>query len=399
MKKTILQEYDKENQKAFDEAKTLITWNKYLMSALGLWPSHRYDFIFVSLFCYYIFHFLLDYAAFYFALRSFNLIKIIGATMENVTMAQIFLRLYTMRRYNRQYGEILEEFTRDFSVKNYKSEEERNTFLSYNSRSKFFIKIVVIFLGVTAILYFTKPLIRQLSLSKNVNTTKAFTYDLPYRIHLLYKITDIQTYIATYISRIPILYIIGFTQTAMDCLTLTVIAHLCGQLGVLSIRISNLDVVNKSNELNEIIQRHQKLIKIGLRLRRMYRLCLLGHFLGATIAICILVYQVLISIAAGQKTNLVTFFVFGFLNIFRLYTHCWVGEYLIHESINVSHAYYRCKWYKLPLKDQKSFIICIKRSQQPLSLMAGNFSHYSLVMFTNVMKSAMAYLSFLRNFI
>lgn len=101
-------------------------------------------------------------------------------------------------------------------------------------------------------------------LSKNVNTTRTFTYDLPYRIHLLYKITNIQTYIATYISRIPILYTIGFTQTAMDCLTLTVIAHLCGQLGVLSIRISNLDVVNKSYELNEIIQRHQKLIKYGL---------------------------------------------------------------------------------------------------------------------------------------
>lgn len=163
MKGKNVQEYDKENQKAFDEAKTLITWNKYLMSALGLWPSSRYDFIFVSLFCYYIFHFLLDYAAFYFALRSFNLIKIIGATMENVTMAQIFLRLYTMRRYNRHYGEILEEFTKDFSVKNYRSEEERNMFLSYNSRSKFFIKIVVISLGLTAILYFTKPLIRQLS--------------------------------------------------------------------------------------------------------------------------------------------------------------------------------------------------------------------------------------------
>lgn len=100
-----------------------------------------------------------------------------------------------------------------------------------------------------------------IGLLKGANSTTSFTYDLPYRIHLLYKITNINIYISTYVSQIPILYTIVFTQTAMDCLTLSVVAHLCGQLSVLSIRIININLAEGTKELNEAIRTHQKLIK------------------------------------------------------------------------------------------------------------------------------------------
>ena len=154
---------DRQDQNVFNNAKSLMLWNKYLMSALGVWPGNPNDFIFIIIFCYYCYHLFLDYAALFYALKSFHSFKIIGAIMENVTLVQIFLRLYTMRRYNKEYGEIIDEFSQDFSTKNYKNEAEKSIFLSYNSRSKFFIKIVVASLGVTAILYFTKPVVRQLS--------------------------------------------------------------------------------------------------------------------------------------------------------------------------------------------------------------------------------------------
>lgn len=155
--------FAKQNQKVFEKAKTLITWNKYLMTPLGLWPNNRKDYIFVSFFCYYGYNVLLDYVALFFTIRNSNLMRIVGKVMENVQHMHIFLRMYTMRRFNRDYGDILVEFSKDFSIKNYRSEEERNTFLYYNSRAKFFIRIVVISLVITATLYFIKPLIRQLS--------------------------------------------------------------------------------------------------------------------------------------------------------------------------------------------------------------------------------------------
>ncbi|KAL7291051.1 hypothetical protein TKK_0015187 [Trichogramma kaykai] len=385
---------------AFSEAKKLMSWNKYLMLPLGLWPSKPNDYIFVTFFCFFYYHLFLYHVVLLVSIRSFSLMRIIGALMENVTMVQVFLRLYTMRRYNKEFGKILEEFGQDFFEDNYESNEEKRIFLSYNAQSKRFIRIVVISLGLTAMLYFTKPLIRQLSILKHARTGgKAFTYDLPYRIYFWYKIADLNIFLLTYVSQIPLLYTIGFTQTAMDCLTLTLVVHLCGQLGVLSERIRKIDFINGTSKLIRAIKRHQELISAGLMLRKIYRVCLLGHFLGAAISICTLIYQLLMSISTGQKTNLVTFFVYGFLNIFRLYTHCWAGEYLIHESIKVSNAFYQCEWYKLPVEDQKKIIFCIRRSQKALSLMAGNFGHFSLVTFTSIMKSAMAYLSFLRNFI
>jgi hypothetical protein len=152
----------------------------------------------------------------------------------------------------------------------------------------------------------------------------SFNYDLPYRTQSIYKVTNTKLYIIMYLAQLPLLFIIIFTQTSMDCVTLTIISHLCGQLGVLSIRINNLNMVNQIEEFRKIIKRHQELIKyifiilffyycfgifnkklyfllitdtlfrIGLNFRTIYRLCLFTHFLGASIGICILVYQVLL---------------------------------------------------------------------------------------------------------
>jgi hypothetical protein len=150
------------NQKVFDDAHSLIPLNKYLMSALGLWPNNQNDIIFVSLLCYCCYSLILGYVSLYYAMKSFNIMKIIGAIMENIALVQIFVRLYTMRRYNKYYGKILDQFSKDFSIKNYQNAEEQNMFLSYNVRSKFFINIVITSLVLTAILYYTKPLLRQL---------------------------------------------------------------------------------------------------------------------------------------------------------------------------------------------------------------------------------------------
>ena len=80
-------------------------------------------------------------------------------------------------------------------------------------------------------------------------------------MHYFYKITNLRIYIVTYISQIPILYTIGFTQTSMDCLTLTLVAHLCGQLGVLSIRIKNITTENSTETIGEVIKKHQRLME------------------------------------------------------------------------------------------------------------------------------------------
>ncbi|KAJ8688578.1 hypothetical protein QAD02_024373 [Eretmocerus hayati] len=384
-------------QKLFDSAKSIFSWSKYLMKPFGIWPDSPNPFLFYPLFAYFGYSMVLDYINWGRAMKSFVLMKMIGATMQSVTLLQIFIRILTLKGFNEDYGELVTEFCKDYSPAKYRSKEERKTFFYYNWCAKLFILSVNSFLALVAVLYFSKPLVRQIGVLKHPNRT--FSYDLPYRVWLWYKIPDAQTYILTYISQFPILYVSMWTNLSMDCITLALTIHLCGQFAVLSVRIKETDFLNKPDNLFLIIQQHQRLIHFAGKLKKMYKVVLLSLFLGSTISICVLVYQTLVNLAAHEKANLLTYLVFGTLATIRLFAHCWAGEYLMHESMMVSDAYYHTIWYALPVKSQKILMMCIRRSQSPVSLSAGNFSRFSLMLFVNIMKTAMAYLSFLRNFV
>lgn len=54
------------------------------------------------------------------------------------------------------------------------------------------------------------------------------------------------------------------------------------------------------------------------------------------------------------------------------------------QSLGLTEAYYNCKWYTLTIEEQHSMIMCLKRSQKPLKLLAGKFGTMSLTSFGEV---------------
>ncbi|KAF7405480.1 hypothetical protein HZH66_004386 [Vespula vulgaris] len=64
-------------------------------------------------------------------------------------------------------------------------------------------------------------------------------------------------------------------------------------------------------------------------------------------------------------------------------------------STEMADAAYECKWYNLSAKEAKCLILIMRRARSPLRLTAGKFCSFSHELFTDVVRSAMGYLSVL----
>ena len=102
----------------------------------------------------------------------------------------------------------------------------------------------------------------ELTAPKNANIT--LKYELPQRFYSFYKINTIGKYAFEYVFQAPFAIINNFCQASMDCLTLTVTYHLCGQLAVLTCRIN--EVGHKETEsVKYYIGEHQRLLRFILQ--------------------------------------------------------------------------------------------------------------------------------------
>ncbi|XP_034941499.1 odorant receptor 85b-like [Chelonus insularis] len=385
------------NQQVLDEVAKVLTWNKWLLSTLGLWPHNPNSFIFLMNFSYFVYHMAMEYLDLFLFIN--NLEHVVENLTENMAFTQILVRMAMLKKYNCQLGEVITEAFKDYDIKAFKTPTESKVFIDYMNRAKLFIKLLCAFVTMTATSYYAKPITSPppevIEKLNEENSTMPFI--LPYRFHLFYEVTDFRIYVLTYASHFPFVFVSGFGQTAADCLMVTLVFHVSGKLAVLALRIAAIKADSESceKEFNEIIIEHERLLKMGKSIEEAFSETLLVHLVGATALVCILGYQLL----SGQSADLVTFFVFIFLVFLILYAHCVVGESLVTESHKVSEAYYDCLWYEMPQETAKNVIFCMLRSQKPLGLTAGKFGAFCLSTLTDVVKTAMGYLSVLRSFL
>ncbi|RLZ02275.1 Odorant receptor 25 [Cephus cinctus] len=388
-------------QDDFDRAANIMTWNHWLLAMLGFWPEKPRDIWFWINFGYFAYHMTMEYVDLFLFIG--NLEHVIMNLTENMAFSQIFIRMLMMRVYNRQLGELIMEMRKDFQAHNYRSVDEQKIFLSYNSKSKTFMKLLMAFVALTASSYYLKPILGNLGNDpiESESTNSTLTFELPYRFYLLYNVNDTHTYMITYLSHLPFVFVSGFGQSAADCLMVTLVFHVCGQLSVLTLRISsiNSDPSQCSQNIKDVVVTHQRLLRMGQTIDKAFSAILLGHLVGATSLVCVLGYQILTNFAHGQNADLATFLTFAFLVLLVLYAHCTVGESLVQESTRVYEAWYDCNWYNMPTENARLIILCMSRSQKPLCLTSGKFGIFCLSTLTDVLKTAMAYLSVLRSFL
>lgn len=127
------------------------------MSTLGLWPFRSNDLIFTVNFSYFSILMILEYLDLFLFIGDLE--HVIMNLTENMAFSQIFVRMSALRLYNGQIGEVIAEIMKDFDRTSYRTLEEMKMFISYNARSKIFVKLLMVFVALTASSYYLTPII------------------------------------------------------------------------------------------------------------------------------------------------------------------------------------------------------------------------------------------------
>ncbi|KAK0180816.1 hypothetical protein PV327_003160 [Microctonus hyperodae] len=107
------------DQKDFDEAVKVISWNKWLLSTLGLWPQSPNNFLFSINFGYFACHMALEYLDLFLFID--NLEHVIENLTENTAFTQVIMRIAMLKNYHRQLGVVINEALKDYDIKKYRN--------------------------------------------------------------------------------------------------------------------------------------------------------------------------------------------------------------------------------------------------------------------------------------
>ncbi|XP_029168866.1 putative odorant receptor 85d [Nylanderia fulva] len=340
-------------QEDLDRASEVLSWNKHLMSTLGLWPFRNNNLLFFITFGYFSFLMMLEYLDLLLFINDLEHV-VINLT-ENMAFSQILVRMIMLRLYNCQVGDVIAEVMKDFDKMCYKTTEEMKIVITYNARSKIFVKLLVVSVALTASSYFLTPIIIILGSGASC-------------------------------SCFYVILFCALGQTTADCIMVTLVFHICGQMSVLSMRITNIntELLSCRREMRHAVQMHLRLLRMGNTIEKAFNITLLAHLLGTISLVCILGYQILTNISKGDIGVLVPFVIFQFLVLITLYANCTVGENLLTESAKICEAFYKCHWYDMPMENARMIVLCMVRSQKPLCLTAGKFTIFCLSTLTDV---------------
>ncbi|XP_046737852.1 uncharacterized protein LOC124406470 [Diprion similis] len=376
----------------------VLHWNQKLMSILGLWPLDKNDkrYAFGIMCC--LIHLTFQQADLYKFGTTFE--HVVANLSINMVHSSVTIRLITLRINSRTLGKVMREVQADCIETNYETFTERKIFLHYHKMARLFIMISV---PMTVVLVFLVYLLPLSGVLGTIIVTRNTTVELklPYHMYVFYDVSKVRPYVLTYAAQLPFVVFVGFGSVAPTCLVASLTFHMCGQLAVLVERINNIktDGQNCALAIKMLVKQHVRLIRLTKSVDDVFNICMLFQLVTDMILMGILTFYVLASAIEDQTTGLVTFLLYVVVVTSYIFVFCWGGEKLVEESTNIHDALSACPWYDMPSAHAKMLIICMIRAQQPLTMTAGKFYEFTLINFTNILKTSMAYVSVLRNMI
>ncbi|XP_076642231.1 uncharacterized protein LOC143353021 [Halictus rubicundus] len=82
--------------------------------------------------------------------------------------------------------------------------------------------------------------------------------------------------------------------------------------------------------------------------------------------------------------------------MFNIFILCYIGDLLVEKTGDVGSLCFMIDWYKFPAETMRSLILIIAISINPAKITAGNIADLNLSTFGGILKTSLAYLSFLR---
>lgn len=135
-------------------------------------------------------------------------------------------------------------------------------------------------------------------------------------------------------------------------------------------------------ELLELVKLHNTLIRLSNNLEKIYSVSILFNFMGSSILICLVGYQVTVGISTE---NLVKFIIFLTGSLVQVLILCYYGNKLSFASENVSIAVYSSGWERGENRRMRNAVLLMmQRSQKPSFISAYKFSKVSLEAYATV---------------
>ncbi|RLU16155.1 ObirOr5-L33 [Ooceraea biroi] len=198
-----------------------------------------------------------------------------------------------------------------------------------------------------------------------------------------------------------------YTVTTGTCgLAALFVTHACGQIQMIVSRLQNLlddknleQTQNIHQRIVAIVKRHVRVQRFAAVVEEMLQEVCLVEFASSVCTICLLEYYCILDWQKNDKVGVVSYSLLFVSFCFNVYILCHIGELLMEKSSQIGSVCYMINWYQISPKLVRSIIMIIAMSSHPTKLTAGGMVDLSLSTFGNVMKTSIAYLSFLRTLV
>nr|AOG12913.1 odorant receptor [Eogystia hippophaecolus] len=142
--------------------------------------------------------------------------------------------------------------------------------------------------------------------------------------------------------------------------------------------------------IDDIVRRHQKLIRLCQRLDNIFNTMIFRNLLTATITICFFGFVAKFS---RGPTDMINNFIGVVASIIPIFNLCYYGEMLAEASVSIASASYESLWYECSSSHQKALVIIMLRAQRSCCLTSLKYAPITLNTFSAVLSTTWSYFS------
>ncbi|KAJ3642131.1 hypothetical protein Zmor_024940 [Zophobas morio] len=158
--------------------------------------------------------------------------------------------------------------------------------------------------------------------------------------------------------------------------------------GLLLETVDTKDEKLRNENLEKCVEYHTDIFKIGQEMDKNFARCLFTHVLFSGALFGCLGYTVMESFSLLSSS----LFSGWMLSLIIVSVS---GQHVMDEGFSIGDTAYDSNWYDRDASFQKNIVLIITRSQKPILIHAGPFSHLAHVMILTIFKTAYTYLTML----